>query len=385
LLTDGIDNWTYNTQMVKWSTGLNYTVTARAHDMIDNIEQPMNNIEFVFDTTLPMSFVVYPDKGLFVNELDTIFGNATDLSGSGIDKVEITIMRTGSKQYWTYDGDTWTADRQWLLTSGTVNWSFDASEIEWMSDNYYEIYSHAIDRAGNYEVYGESNTFMFDNEPPELLFSINHGAKYTSNSTVELNLESYDSGSGIDRIAFSFDNTTWQPPGEFLETQVLTLPPADGEKTVYARITDKANNTCSPFAKKIVLDTEPPECSVMINDNATYTNSKDISLNITGLDMLSGVSEMSFSVDMEEWSPWQLFDFTKTYILSGDDGIKIVYLRVRDGAGNIAVAWDTIVLDTTPPHSLMISANNGAPETKSTEVISHIYIHLRLGKNSTKQ
>jgi hypothetical protein len=209
---------------------------------------------------------------------------------------------------------------------------------------------------------------MFDNEPPELLFSINHGAKYTSNSTVELNLESYDSGSGIDRIAFSFDNTTWQPPGEFLETQVLTLPPADGEKTVYARITDKANNTCSPFAKKIVLDTEPPECSVMINDNATYTNSKDISLNITGLDMLSGVSEMSFSVDMEEWSPWQLFDFTKTYILSGDDGIKIVYLRVRDGAGNIAVAWDTIVLDTTPPHSLMISANNGAPETKFIEI-----------------
>ena len=51
------------------------------------------------------------------------------------------------------------------------------------------------------------------------------------------------------------------------------------------------------------------------------------------------------------------------------DGEKTVYLRMKDNVGNIAEsAFDTIILDTTPPHSLTLKINNGSLETNSTKV-----------------
>jgi hypothetical protein len=209
---------------------------------------------------------------------------------------------------------------------------------------------------------------MYDNTPPSLSFSINNGAEYTNSTTVNLDILANDNGSGVYTMAFSFDYITWQPIPEPQDTLLLTLPATDEEHIIFVRVTDKANNTCLPVAERIVLDTESPECSVLINDNATYTNSEEITLRTTGSDMLSGESDMSFSSDMEIWSSWQPFNYMNNFRLSGDDGIKIVYMRLRDHAGNFAVCYDTITLDTTPPHSLTISANNGAAETKSTEI-----------------
>jgi hypothetical protein len=54
--------------------------------------------------------------------------------------------------------------------------------------------------------------------------------------------------------------------------------------------------------------------------------------------------------------------------LTEDDGKVTVYFRACDWAGNIASLSDSIILDTTPPHSLVISINQGVAHTITTIV-----------------
>jgi hypothetical protein len=64
---------------------------------------------------------------------------------------------------------------------------------------------------------------------------------------------------------------------------------------------------------------------------------------------------MSFSFDGKTWTPAEPFNNKKSMNLPTGDGEKTVYLKVNDNAGNSAIASDSIVLDSTPPHSLTIT------------------------------
>jgi hypothetical protein len=85
---------------------------------------------------------------------------------------------------------------------------------------------------------------------------------------------------------------------------------------------------------------------------------------------------MAFSVDNSTWSAWDSFFSIKPFKLSNNDGEKSVYFRVNDNVGNTAEpVFDTIILDTTPPHSLSILINAGVTETNSTSVILALDAH----------
>ena len=105
------------------------------------------------------------------------------------------------------------------------------------------------------------------------------------------------------------------------------------------------------FFEDVYFDTSPPfDLSITINDGATYTNSREVTLTLSASDTGYGVKDMCFSNDGSSWSAWEPYSTTKTWTLPSGDGTKYVYLRVRDYAGNIAgPVYDTIILDTTPP------------------------------------
>ena len=69
----------------------------------------------------------------------------------------------------------------------------------------------------------------------------------------------------------------------------------------------------------------------------------------------SGIADMRLSNDGSNWSSLESFAATKMWTLTTGDGTKTVYVRYRDNAGNISSYSDTIILDTTPPSS-MVSA-----------------------------
>lgn len=122
----------------------------------------------------------------------------------------------------------------------------------------------------------------------------------------------------------------------------------------------------------LTLDTLAPSgLSILINDGATYTTSTAVNLKIELEDAATTGYQMKiWGIDgaaTENKASWQTFAKTKAVNVSSGDGLKTIYVKVRDDVGNeSAAASDTITLDTavaavtiTGPDKSKISKVNG--------------------------
>jgi subtilisin family serine protease len=106
-----------------------------------------------------------------------------------------------------------------------------------------------------------------------------------------------------------------------------------------------------------VVDRTGPTGSVLINANAAATNSASVTLTIAGSDA-SGVASMCIS-NSSACTTFQAFATTKTWSLPQGDGVKTVYVTLKDTAGNSSVFTDTIRIDATAPTGGVLSATPG--------------------------
>jgi hypothetical protein len=368
LAAEGTEKWSFDSGSISWTSGTKYTLRSRATDNVTNMEIPGIGKTFHFDSSKPSSGIDKPIDGSFHHTFDIISGNSKDIGGAGIKKVEISIKRDNDNMFW--DGHIWSPSRVWLKVSGTNSWDFGTYDIKWTMDNEYTIHSRAIDKAGNVEISMVGNTFMFDNEPPDISISINNNEEYTNNSTLVLSLYSFDSGSGVYQMSFSENGNNWSIWEQWKPEIIMQLPKTnDGMKTIFFRVSDIAGNIAKPIYDSIILDTTPPEhLTISVNSNNEYVNSIELFLALSAYDALSGVSYMSFSFDGIAWTPWEPFEEQKSITIPEMhefDGEKMIYFRARDRVNNTAKHYNIFTLDTTPPHSLEIIINNGESETKS--------------------
>jgi len=124
--------------------------------------------------------------------------------------------------------------------------------------------------------------------------------------------------------------------------------------TIQITARDIAGNLSKPTEQMIAVpggrDSVPPSGSLTINNSARATNNTQVTLLLAATDNASGVITAQFSNDGWSWSPWEAFTSSKIWQLSNGDGVKTVYVRFQDGAGNISPAYSaTIVLDTKAP------------------------------------
>jgi parallel beta-helix repeat protein len=349
LPTTGKSNWSFDSSSVKWTSGVEYLVKSRAIDNIKNIEISKSQVSFYIDFEAPLSIIQYPISNSYLNEIQLISGIAKDFGNSGIDSIKILIKSMYNNSYW--DGNGWSSMENWLKTTGKSNWSYNARNVQWKTDNHYAIKSKAIDNVGNEESSGNEVFFMYDNKTPDLSIMINSDNKYTNSYQVILYLMAFDSGSGISGVAYSNDNIIWSPWERYNETKMFNLKLDDGSKDIYFKAKDKANNTAVEH-DSIILDTTPPnQLSIIINNGNYQTNNTIVKLSLFAFDSLSGVSQMSFSEDGENWSNWEYYTVTKLLNLSSGDGIKTIYFKVKDLVGNIADPVSTsIILNTSKPN-----------------------------------
>ena len=243
LLTTGTANWLYNTSFVLWTSNTIYSVQSRATDNAINIEHPNITVIFSVDQDKPSSTIDFPLDNSYLNNLNTISGYSSDQGGLGIQLIKISIMKVDDNNYW--DGKKWSKDECWLLATGTDEWTFDASGVDWVSDSQYIIRSRAIDIAGNIEMHGSGITFIFDNQPPtDLSILINGDDEYTNSTAATLLLSAEDTGSGLALMSLSTDGNTWTSWEPFTGERSFTLPPLDGEKKVYFKVNDLGGKYC---------------------------------------------------------------------------------------------------------------------------------------------
>lgn len=105
----------------------------------------------------------------------------------------------------------------------------------------------------------------------------------------------------------------------------------------------------------LTLDTTAPSgLTLQINDGALYATSTAVTLKISVSDeQTTGYQMKIWGIDGvadEESATWESFAPSKSVNLTSGDGLKTVYIKVRDDVGNESTqVSDTITLNTAVP------------------------------------
>jgi type II secretory pathway pseudopilin PulG len=173
-----------------------------------------------------------------------------------------------------------------------------------------------------------------------------------SGNTVSFNAVASDSDGTIASVSWDFgDGATGSG------TSVTHTYAAFGTYTIINSVVDNggssANNsasTCHVTTTNPVAGNGGPDGTVVMNGNATYTNSTTVTLTLAKSGGGPNPATMKFSNDNSTWLGPFTFATSYTWTISSGDGSKTVYARFYNSSGQYgAIATDTITLDTVAP------------------------------------
>jgi len=369
----GVSKMEFSNDGVTWSseedyaTGKSWTLTTGDETKTVYVQYKDNagnwsvsiGDTIILDTTPPTGTISINDGDVYTSTTSVTLTLSASDAHSGVSKMEFSN-----------DGVTWSSEedyatsKSWTLTTG---------------DGTKTVYVRHKDNAGNWS--GPiSDTIILDttpdSDPPTGTISINNGDIYTSTTSVTLTLSASDPGSGVSKMKFSNDGVVFSSEEDYATSKAWALTTNEGTKVVYVRYKDNADNWSglTSISDTIILDTTPPTGTISINSGAVYTSTTSVTLTLSASDPLagtatgSGVSKMQFSSNGVDWNSEEDYATSKSWTLTTGDGLKTVYVKYKDNAGNWSVSIsDMIILDTTPPTGT-ISINSGAGYTNSTSV-----------------
>lgn len=229
----------------------------------------------------------------------------------------------------------------------------------------YYLRGRSRDVAGNWSNWADIFTFRYDGTPPENPDAATHAAGVANDSwqrdTALADFawaEPHDEGSGVNgyytywgldpagvvdafTIARSFQSNT-------------PLCAADSACTGYLRLrsVDNVQNQAEEWSTVFALryDNAPPTVDFTFNGGVTQTAQTQITLDIQAADLGSGVKEMRFSSDGQNWTEWEVHRSTRAWTIPGISRKDWpVYAQVRDGVGlESSVVMRRIYLDVNP-------------------------------------
>jgi hypothetical protein len=93
----------------------------------------------------------------------------------------------------------------------------------------------------------------------------------------------------------------------------------------------------------IKLDKTPPIGSII---SCMTTDTSTFALALSATDSTSGVAQMRFSNDNANWSTWEPYSASKTWVVQGGDGQKTVSVQFMDNAGLTSTNSYSLTLQT---------------------------------------
>jgi predicted GH43/DUF377 family glycosyl hydrolase len=255
-----------------------------------------------------------------------------------------------------------TDNSTWYLATGTTQWNITL----FLREGPNKVFVRMMDTT-NVPTYTMMN-LVVDTLRPMGIIQLNSESMYTTNTTVHLAIAATDAR-GVTKMRLGtmpdLANATWHNFTTGLDYQ---LPAVDGIVTVYAQVIDTTGWVSNVFSDSIILDTTPPNATVVINGGAPMTTFQAVTLGLTATD-INGVTDMRISNDPDptgaEWTPYtRVVDWQ----LEASDGPKTVHVEFRDSAGNTKAFSATVKLDTTAPAGTIV-INNGDAITADQVVI----------------
>jgi hypothetical protein len=197
---------------------------------------------------------------------------------------------------------------------------------------------------GNRASTGRDNSVTLITDCPMGTIAINGNRSVTDNPNATLALTwSGGAGTGVVKMRFSNDGTTWSAWEPVAATRAYTLPAGDGYKTVRVQYLDKLQNRSAVFSDYIRLDTAPPTGGILINNNAPTTSTRAVMLNLSWADAGSGVRRMRFSDNGATWTAWEPLKATRAHTLPAGPGYHTVRVQYYDAAQNYSAVYSDYI------------------------------------------
>lgn len=262
-------------------------------------------------------------------------------------------------------------------------WEPFQSEKEWIlsnEDGPKTVYARFKDEAGNVteEFYDK---IILDRMPPtECGININQGAEWMTNPDGEIvvHLKANGASEVILSSDESFKNAEWVKAQSEIKRKIDV---SKKELTLYARFRDNAGNVSDVVSHSIKIDVEPPKnAQIIINDGEKYLIGEEKKMKV-GISV-EGAKEMQLSMDKNfRDTQWEPLGGIKEIVLLEGDGVKTVYARFKDQAGNMSeIVSDDILVDTTPPTIIDFKIDDGAEWTNDKEKKVDLYIEAEQAK-----
>ena len=344
--------------------------------------------EIKFDSTKPLLYGIdIPDSVTADRNIWVYVDSVTDAG----DKDRISRIRLSEDSTFAY-----TLNPFVYTDTTTIDTVYQDSVLFKLSSDYELkwVYCQVRDKAGNwsntaYDSISYIERTFLDNISIKDTTSVSNVlasalAGWTNDDTVLVIL--YYHGGRPDSIRISEDSSFTDHTGYYLwrgnsdtgsvKFRIQTYP---GEHIIYAQLkrgnewTESKNDTLlyddsQPEIEDIKLYNIDPADSVFVG----YTDSSLIGIDYRGVKdsiglnaiLISADSTFSDSVVITEPDPQGSLIFNLGHTI--DDGMKYVYLAVRDSAGNFVSVKDSIFLDRTPPATVALEAAQSRIDVKLT-------------------
>lgn len=154
--------------------------------------------------------------------------------------------------------------------------------------------------------------------------------------------------------ATATDNYTINP--------IITYSPHSfslGTSTVTWTATDSSGNSTTTTSEVVIVDTTAPSVgTLIINGGATYTNSRNVTLTISGNDSSGNISEMKiWNYTTYSSSSWVPYSTSSAWVTGPTEGTKDVHVAFKDTSGNSGGTTTAyIIFDTTEPTTAEVVA-----------------------------
>lgn len=356
-----------NGMSCSWTTGVSpaltvgdYTVDVTGTDAAGNAGAA-ESFTLTVDTNVPTITVI---DMMTADSTPTFTGTASTQAPRTIIRVDVTVA-----------GVTRQAT---LLTSGSsVNWELTIPDNGALEDG---IYMVTVEATNNLLLTGDGSfSLMVDSTAPAVAFTpvLTNAANVTLAGTLteavavmSFTVTVGGAGHAVTPVLVSGSEYTW--------TLDLGAQAEGSYDVAFASVDLLSNGGHWEYPAGLVVDRTAPTGTVTINDGAAYANQPRVSLTLTGADALSGVTQMRFSADGVSWEPadWAAAPAFATdysnYVLSPGEGERMVYVQLRDAAGNVSTdeISDAITVDQTEPEITgLLAAPNQAKEGDTVQLM----------------
>lgn len=306
------------------------------------------------DTDTPTGTISINAGALATTSQDVVLALSAQDATSGVGEISLSN-----------DGQTW---EPWQRYSESLEWKLSSG------DGPKTVYVRFKDYAGNVSAPVSRSIRLDSAAGNEYGLTINNGALFTNQITVELRLsapaltpEMMISNDG------GFAGATWEPYNSVRSWQITQYGSYVLPRTVYVRFRDASGKVFGPYQDDILLDVNAPTGSVTVlsaltsSEQPATTPSADtaadysvllpfvtktgecpaagtvnVTLALSAEDDVSGVADMIISNSQGfACAKWEPFSKTKAWKVAANAETPI-YVRFRDHAGNVSTVYSTV-------------------------------------------